>query len=88
VNDRASSDAPDERGAALAVVVRRRRRALGLRQAEVAELADCSTRFVHMVEQGKPTIRLDKLLDVLGVLGLGLTVRPGHGEIEGASEAS
>jgi hypothetical protein len=38
----------------------------------LAELARCSTRFVHMVEAGKPTVRFDKLLDLLAVVGLGL----------------
>lgn len=66
----------------LAETVRRRRNDLGLRQAELAELAGCSQRFVHTLEQGKPTLRLDKLLDVLEVLGLGLSVVPGRGEIE------
>jgi y4mF family transcriptional regulator len=67
--------------AALAGAVRRRRRELGLRQAELAELAGCSQRFVHTVEQGKPTLRLDKVLDVLEVLGLGLVVVPGRGAL-------
>jgi len=35
----------------------------------------------HTLEQSKPTLRLDKLLDVLEVLGLGLSVAPGRGEI-------
>ncbi|MBI4728812.1 MAG: helix-turn-helix transcriptional regulator [Acidobacteria bacterium] len=65
----------------LAQAVRARREGLGLRQEEVADLAGCSERFVHTVENGKPTVRLDKLLDVLTVLGLGLRVVAGHGEI-------
>lgn len=65
----------------LAEAVRARRVALGLRQADLAELAGCSQRFVHTVEHGKPTLRLDKLLDLLEVLGLGLVVGPGRGEI-------
>jgi y4mF family transcriptional regulator len=52
--------------------LRARREALGLKQVELAELARCSTRFVHMVEAGKPTVRFDKLLDLLAVVGLGL----------------
>ena len=64
---------------ALADAVRNRRRELGLRQAEVADLAGCSQRFVHTVEQGKASLRLDKLLDVLEVLGLGLELVPGRG---------
>lgn len=71
-----------DRLTALGEAVRRRRAELGLRQSEVAELAGCSQRFVHTVEHGKPGLRLDKLLDVLEVLGLGLAVVPGRGEIE------
>jgi y4mF family transcriptional regulator len=71
----------EERVVHLGEAVRRRRVALGLRQAELAELAGCSQRFVHTVEQGKPSLRLDKLLDVLEVLGLGLAVVAGHGEV-------
>ena len=67
----------------LATCVRRRRGALGLDQVELAELAGCSTRFVHSVEAGKPTLRLDKLLDVLRVLGLSLRVVRGSGTVEG-----
>lgn len=65
-----------ERGA-LAAVVTGRREELGLRQEELAELADCSVRFVHTIEAGKTTLRLDKLLDVLSVLGLRLEVERG-----------
>ena len=57
----------------LAEEVRRRREELGLRQNELAELANCSTRFVHTVEAGKATVRFDKLLAVLHVLGLRLS---------------
>jgi hypothetical protein len=34
------------------------------------------------MEHGKDSLRLDKVLDVLGVLGLGLVVAPGHGEVD------
>ena len=61
----------------LAAVVMGRREELGLRQEEVAELADCSVRFVHTIEAGKTTLRLDKLLDVLTVLGLRLEIERG-----------
>lgn len=65
----------------LASAVRIRREQLGLRQAELAALAGCSTRFVHTLEHAKAAIQLDKLLAVLGVLGLGLVIGPGRGEI-------
>ncbi len=61
----------------LATAVRRRRQELRLHQVELAELARCSTRFVHTIEAGKPTVRLDKLLAVLHVLGLHLQVAHG-----------
>ena len=61
--------------------VRRRRLELGLRQDELAALAAVSTRFVHTLEQGKPTVRLDKVLAVLGQLGLDLVLEPGAGRV-------
>lgn len=54
---------------------RRRRRALGLPQRDLADLADVSERFVREVENDKPTLRLDKLVAVLDALGLELDVR-------------
>ncbi len=55
--------------------VRGRRRELGLRQQELADLAGVSIRFVHSLEHGKASVRLDKVLDVLDVLGLELEIR-------------
>ncbi len=72
----------DDRVADLGAAVTRRRRQLGLVQSDVAALAGCSERFVHTVEHSKPTVRLDKLLDVLEVLGRGLVVGPGTGRVE------
>jgi y4mF family transcriptional regulator len=85
MHDRSYGEAEGpERVAELADAVRRRRVELGLRQADLAELGGCSQRFVHSVEQGKSTLRLDKLLDVLEVLGLGLVVAPGRGTVGAA----
>jgi HTH-type transcriptional regulator / antitoxin HipB len=61
--------------------IRRRRLELRLHQDELAALAGVSTRFVHTLEQGKPTLRLDKILAVLGQLGLDLVLEPGTGII-------
>ncbi|MFT4839665.1 MAG: HTH-type transcriptional regulator/antitoxin HipB [Planctomycetota bacterium] len=60
--------------------LRHRRIALGLKQVELAELAGCSTRFVHTAEAGKATVRLDKVLALLRVLGLRLRLEPSGGE--------
>ena len=63
----------------VAAALARRRRQLGLRQVELAELAGCSTRFVHALETGKPSVRLDKLLAVVEALGLRLELHRGRG---------
>jgi HTH-type transcriptional regulator/antitoxin HipB len=67
--------------AAWAAEIRRRRLELGLHQDELAALAGVSTRFVHTLEQGKPTVRLDKVLAVLAQLGLDLVLEPSTGII-------
>jgi HTH-type transcriptional regulator/antitoxin HipB len=54
--------------------VRSRRRALGLVQEQLADLAGVSPRFLHSLEAGKETVRLDKVREVLDVLGLRLVV--------------
>jgi HTH-type transcriptional regulator/antitoxin HipB len=58
----------------LAIDVRARRRDLGLTQLDVADLAGVSDRFVMELEQGKTTVRLDKLTAVLDAIGLTLRV--------------
>lgn len=61
----------------LSAVVLGRREQLGLRQEELADLAGCSPRFVHELENGKGTVQLDKVIAVLGALGLHLLVADG-----------
>jgi y4mF family transcriptional regulator len=52
-----------------------RRRALKLTQQELADLAEVSAHFVLDVENGKESIRLDKLTKVLNVLGLNFELK-------------
>lgn len=52
--------------------VAQRRKALGLSQSELAEFALCGRLFVSQLENGKQSVRLDKLLAILNVLGLEL----------------
>lgn len=70
MNDTASAWALE-----LAALARARREALGVSQRSVARLAGCHYVFVHDLEKGKPTLRMDKVVDVLSVLGLRLEVR-------------
>ena len=57
-------------------VIRRRRKAIGLSQQELAEFAGCSRLFVSELERGKLTVQFDKLLAVIEVLGLNLNLLP------------
>lgn len=52
-----------------------RRKELRLTQQELADLAGVSPRFIHELENGKPTVRLDRLLAVANTLGLELVWR-------------
>lgn len=64
-----------ERGSShLAAVLRTRRRALHLTQQDLADLAGVSPRFLHELENGKLTARLDKVVSVVDALGLSLNL--------------
>ena len=55
--------------------VQRRRKALGLTQLELADLAEVSERLIRDLETGRLTIKTDKLLSVLEALGLEICIR-------------
>jgi predicted XRE-type DNA-binding protein len=65
------------RAKALGQAARRRRKALRLSQSEVARFAGCSRLLVSELERGKLTVRMDKLLDVLHVIGLEMRLQSG-----------
>lgn len=48
---------------------------MGITQQVLAQRAGCGLVFVYNIEHGKPSLRFDKLLDVLDVLGLELVVQ-------------
>ena len=52
------------------------RKAQKLTQADMAGLSHSGNRFMVDLEKGKPTIQMQKTLDVLALLGLELIVRP------------
>lgn len=58
--------------AELGIAVRKQRKADGLTLADVAGLTNVGIRFLSELENGKPTVRLDKLLHVISALGLQL----------------
>lgn len=63
----------EEDAIALGLRVRDARRRQGLDQKEVAFAANVSPRTVFAIEKGKPTVRIDMLIRVLGAVGLRLT---------------
>jgi HTH-type transcriptional regulator/antitoxin HipB len=73
----------------LALAVRQRRKLLGITQQALAKMAGCGLVFVYNLEHGKPSLRFDKLLDVLSVLGLEVVVSSGDSGLRvAAAEAA
>jgi y4mF family transcriptional regulator len=56
--------------------VRTQRKVQGATQAEFASLCGVGIRFISELENGKPTMELGKVLQVLKCLGLEVSVRP------------
>ncbi len=54
---------------ALIAFVRRRRKQAGLTQQDLADRAGVGLRFVRDLEQGKQTLRMDKVNQVLALFG-------------------
>ena len=53
----------------LSLFVRTRRKSLGLTQVDLAERAGVGLRFIRELEQGKQSLRLDKVNQVLALFG-------------------
>jgi y4mF family transcriptional regulator len=53
----------------IAPFIKEKRKNLGLTQTDLAEKAGVGLRFVRDMEQGKPTLRLDKVNQVLDLFG-------------------
>lgn len=60
----------------LGQAVRRERKAQRLRQDELAAASGVGVRFIIDLEAGKPTVQLEKALQVLHTLGLNVTIMP------------
>ncbi len=67
----------------IAAEIKTARRALKLRQAELAAAAGVGLRFLIELEAGKPTAQLGKVLAVLDVLGLDCALVPRSGRARG-----
>ena len=54
--------------------IRRRRKELGYTQGFLADYVGVSASFLSELENGKETIQLNKLLDVMSLLGLDMCI--------------
>jgi len=57
------------RNNALSNFVRKKRKSLNMTQVDLSERAGVGLRFIRELEQGKPTLRLDKVNQVLMLFG-------------------
>ena len=61
----------------LGQTIRDRRKALALTQRALADYAGVGVAFLYDLEKGKTSTRLDKVLDVLRILGLEMVIGDG-----------
>jgi len=54
--------------------VKTKRNQLGMTQPQLADVSGTGTRFISDLENGKPTMQIGKVLDILHVLGLDLII--------------
>jgi HTH-type transcriptional regulator / antitoxin HipB len=69
--------------AELGALVRAQRKRLALKQLDIAGLGNTGNRFIVDLENGKPTVQLQKVLDIMALLGLELVVRLKSGRSTG-----
>lgn len=60
--------------AEIGTLIRQARKQQGISQTVLAGLSSVGTRFISDLENGKGTIQIQKLLNVLNALGLGLYI--------------
>jgi y4mF family transcriptional regulator len=61
--------------AELGAIVREQRKRQSLKQLDIAGLGNTGNRFIVDLENGKPTVQLQKVLDIMDLLGLEVVVR-------------
>ncbi len=59
----------------LGALIRDQRKRLALKQLDLAGIANTGNRFIVDLESGKPTVQLQKVLDLMDLLGLEVVVR-------------
>lgn len=74
----ASAEMVVRSSAELGRILRHQRKQLDLSQLDIAGMGNTGNRFIVELEHGKPTVQLQKVLDVMDLLGLEMVVRPRH----------
>lgn len=69
------AETPIRSSVELGAVIREQRKRLALKQLDLAGLGNTGNRFVVDLENGKPTVQLQKVLDLMDLLGLEVVVR-------------
>ncbi|WP_415134334.1 helix-turn-helix transcriptional regulator [Ottowia sp.] len=69
------TETPIRSSVELGAVVREQRKHLALTQLDLAGLGNTGNRFIVDLESGKPTVQLQKVLDLIDLLGLELVLR-------------
>lgn len=69
------SETPIRSSVELGAVIREQRKWLALKQLDLAGLGNTGNRFIVDLENGKPTVQLQKVLDLMDLLGLEVVVR-------------
>ena len=69
------SETPIRSSEELGAVIREQRKRLALKQLDLAGLGNTGNRFIVDLENGKPTVQLQKVLDLMDLLGLEVVVR-------------
>jgi len=64
----------------LSKFVKKQRKKLGMTQPELADRAGVGLRFIRDMEQGKPSLRMDKVNQVLDLFGHVMKPAPNHEE--------
>ena len=70
-----SSESQVRSSVELGAIIREQRKRLALRQLDLAGLGNTGNRFIVDLENGKPTVQLQKVLDLMDLLGLEMVVR-------------
>lgn len=71
----AGAGTPIRSSVELGAVIRDQRKRLALNQLDLAGLGNTGNRFIVDLENGKPTVQLQKVLDLMDLLGLEVVVR-------------